>query len=782
MKKEQHYNMVKILSEREEFLVIGLTGRVGSGCSEAADILCSTISDLQMPSIYPGDRGLQNDDERDKRIIVRYFNAHWLEFDLIRVRTIITTFLLSDMSGFCRELLKIKKDSAPGDLKETGKNAIENKLKELKRDIQKLLDSKIDSISKKCFEDIKEYLCNNIIEEMGTGNNISVKYIKTLEYLEEQLEEQKTKEEKKSVTGEENKNTDETARIPDEKERIDYCKLGEMQDNIKELFRYLYRDVLLTKIEINKYDEKRKYCEMVNKALYAVSAIMADKWFYSQECSDIWTQLADIDAKLSNIKEQNLDFYGFVFVHDIMPTMSSVIHEYVTDAGSSNFTGLYQKYGNCIRKFGEVIFDQSKLKKKLDEEQNNDIFAIPRKINRFIKVLRRPFSREFSRPTRVVIDSIKNNFEATYLRDRYSAFYLFAISADESTRIKRLVESSQKSLNIEQIHHIDWNEYSTIGQELYSKYKKGKSVLTKEEMEFCKWIEKEDDIRSDLVRKQAYEDKTHPFFLQGVKSCIEHADVFISNKGVGNRENMLLKRELVRYICLILYPGLVQPTPIERCMQIAFTAKANSGCLSRQVGAVVTDKDYNILSIGWNDVPCGDISCARKNLRDLCKMEDTNAYTRYELDNAAFRKRLPDKRLIDSQIGRLLCGLPLRYCFKDIHTDAKNPMRSRAMHGEEKALENCGKECEGGNLFTTASPCEMCSKKAKDHKIKKIYYIEPYPGISEDQYSNSGDPDNIAVHILFTGAIGRAYTQMYTPLMPHKDILEYLGVKEYLGI
>lgn len=781
MIKEQHYNMVKILSEREEFLVIGLTGRVGSGCSEAADILCSTISDLQMPSIYPGDRGLQNDDERDKRIIVRYFNAHWLAFDLIQVRTIITSFLLSDMSGFCEELLKIERNSAPGDQKEDGENATVKKLGELKAGIEKLLDSKIKSILPKCFDDVKKFIYNNIIEENSIGNDVAKKHIKTLEHLIKQLEEQ-NKKIKEIANYEENEIIYENAQMIDEKAASDYSKLGSMKDEIEELFRYLYKDVLLIIIEKNKYEEKRKYCEMINKALYAVSAIIADKWFHIQKSGDIWTQLADIDIKLSNKRQQDLDFYSFVFVHDIMPAMSSVIHKHLTDIGSANFTGLYQKYGNCIRKFGEIIFDQNKLKEKLNGEQNNDIFAIPRKINRFIKVLRRPFSREFSRPTRVVIDSIKNSFEATYLRDRYSAFYLFAISADESTRIKRLMESSQKSLNLEQIHYIDWNEYSTVGQELYSSYKDDKGVLTKEEKEFCKWIEKEDDIRSDLVRKQAYKDKTHPFFLQDVKSCIENADVFISNKGVGNRANMPLKWELVRYICLIIYPGLVQPTPIERCMQIAFTAKANSGCLSRQVGAVVTDKSHNILSIGWNDVPCGDISCARKNLKDLCKLEDIKAYTHYELENVTFRNRLPDKKLDGSQIGKLLCGLPLRYCFKDIHTEAKNPMRSRSMHGEEKALENCGKECEGGNLFTTASPCEMCSKKAKDHKIKKIYYIEPYPGISEDQYSNSGDPENIAIHILFTGAIGRAYTQMYTPLMPHKDILEYLGVKEYLEI
>lgn len=73
----------------------------------------------------------------------------------------------------------------------------------------------------------------------------------------------------------------------------------------------------------------------------------------------------------------------------------------------------------------------------------------------------------------------------------------------------------------------------------------------------------------------------------------------------------------------------------------------------------------------------------------------------------------------------------------------------------------------------------MCSKNAKNHQIKRIYYIELYPGISETQYSDSGDKSNRAEHILFTGAVGRAYMQMYTPIMPQKDILESLGIYDW---
>ena len=78
-----------------------------------------------------------------------------------------------------------------------------------------------------------------------------------------------------------------------------------------------------------------------------------------------------------------------------------------------------------------------------------------------------------------------------------------------------------------------------------------------------------------------------------------------------------------------------------------------------------------------------------------------------------------------------------------------------------------GQGIEGGILFTTASPCELCSKKAYQLGIKKVFYIDPYPGIAEKQILNSGDR-KIDLS-LFTGAIGKAYHRFYEPFMAYKD-------------
>ncbi|WP_415756933.1 hypothetical protein [Pseudomonas sp. LT1P18] len=81
-------------------------------------------------------------------------------------------------------------------------------------------------------------------------------------------------------------------------------------------------------------------------------------------------------------------------------------------------------------------------------------------------------------------------------------------------------------------------------------------------------------------------------------------------------------------------------------------------------------------------------------------------------------------------------------------------------------------------LFTTASPCELCAKKAYQLGIVKIIYIDPYPGIATDHILSVGAKKPRLE--LFRGAVGRAFYQLYQPLMPYKDELDLLySIKPY---
>jgi dCMP deaminase len=98
------------------------------------------------------------------------------------------------------------------------------------------------------------------------------------------------------------------------------------------------------------------------------------------------------------------------------------------------------------------------------------------------------------------------------------------------------------------------------------------------------------------------------------------------------------------------------------------------------------------------------------------------------------------------------------------------------LHAEENAFLQLAKYgnsgIEGGKLFTTASPCELCSKKAYQLGITDIVFIDPYPGIAIDHVLNVGTrKPNL---IQFYGAVGRGYHQLYEALISYKDELNYL--------
>lgn len=84
--------IARIYGDDDDFIVIGLTGRTGSGCSTAARVLQSARDEIKH-SLFSGETPPSND-ARKGRIILRHFNATWTPFLLIQVRALITTFLL----------------------------------------------------------------------------------------------------------------------------------------------------------------------------------------------------------------------------------------------------------------------------------------------------------------------------------------------------------------------------------------------------------------------------------------------------------------------------------------------------------------------------------------------------------------------------------------------------------------------------------------------------------------------------------------------------------------
>lgn len=419
---------------------------------------------------------------------------------------------------------------------------------------------------------------------------------------------------------------------------------------------------------------------------------------------------------------------------------SSRINEILSSESLIKRNKTLQIIANNLRSTGNPFNDDSK--------NISYIFTIVEIINDLIKAIRDKNDKE---NTEIVIDSLRNPFEIQFFRQRYSAYYTLAI-----------VNASEKTL--------------------------AELKLKIEEREF-------DDF-SKLMNEEHSGSKLKEFYKQNVSFCIQNADIHMCFREIkdfsdyGKEKKQMTASQfswgmqLLKYISLIDHPGIITPSSIERCMQVAYTSKYNSGCISRQVGSVITNENFAIKAVGWNDVPEGLVACNLRNITDLTNdSNDKDAFTPFEKNNINFRKIIDhnyDSELIrkhDNQINsRNIC-----FCFKSIinsYKEGKNQVHTRSLHAEENAFLQLtkygGQGIIGGKLFVTASPCELCSKKAYQLGINEIYYIDPYPGIAKEQILTAGSKDRNPFLNIYDGAIGNAYHWLYEPLLPYKDELDLI--------
>lgn len=396
-----------------------------------------------------------------------------------------------------------------------------------------------------------------------------------------------------------------------------------------------------------------------------------------------------------------------------------------------------QTWGNNIRVYDSIVAPNDRI------QSEHAPSCLARKINQFLKLIRDD-NKTHKKPTLIAIDALRNPYEVLYFRERYSAFYLMSINTTEQIRKQKLFEQGYRNDEITQ-------------------------------------LDKREGEKKDFKSQYTGLD---------IDKCIELSDIHITHDGTEYTNNRKLTNQIITYISLMLHPGLVPPSPIERVMQVAYTAKLNSGCLSRQVGAAVTNEAFSIFSIGWNTVAEGQTPCSLRSLSDLAEKEDQTAYSTYEKQDVKFQNNIKrvvacyGEHRVDLKFHNkdVLNGVSLTYCFKDVHNSKHvtgqiyNQVHTRSLHAEENAFLQLAKYgssgIKGGKLFSTACCCELCAKKAYQLGIKEIYYIDSYPGISQKHILECGD--NRPKMILFHGAVGRAYVSLYNPFLSLKDEIEEL--------
>jgi deoxycytidylate deaminase len=194
--------------------------------------------------------------------------------------------------------------------------------------------------------------------------------------------------------------------------------------------------------------------------------------------------------------------------------------------------------------------------------------------------------------------------------------------------------------------------------------------------------------------------------------------------------------ESARYLNLLLGVKVITPTADERAMYEAHSAARNSACLSRQVGAAITDDAGEVLSVGWNDVPR-----AFGGLYESFGRPDENMYVDHRCWNKGGGKCFNDEEKSDiaGRLTKALIKEGIVPAGKETEVNARlkssTEVRgliefSRAVHAEMHAILNAGHSSgarvKGGKLYVTTYPCHSCARHIIAAGIKEVRFIEPY--------------------------------------------------------
>ena len=317
-----------------------------------------------------------------------------------------------------------------------------------------------------------------------------------------------------------------------------------------------------------------------------------------------------------------------------------------------------------------------------------------------------------------------------YLREKHGTRVLAAlamsrIAAHRNIQTKNETIKAPKTVYIiDQLkHHHEVELFRLVYEELF--YLLG--VFSPQRVRFNHLTKIEQMSGSDalsLIERDRNESaSTHG---QKLEKTIQLSDYFICN-GQDNSSNLFEPAQ--RFLGLVHGKNGITPTRDESGMYAAYSASLKSACLSRQVGAAIANKDGNIISIGWNDVP--------RSGGGLYTSDSTNDQRCFHHRGFCYNDFHKD-RLISSIVDIVGAQLSVTPEIKiklaeliQTETRAGSIIEySRAIHAEMEAIlglaRSQGGTTESATLYTTTFPCHNCARHIIAAGIKRVVYIEPY--------------------------------------------------------
>jgi deoxycytidylate deaminase len=220
---------------------------------------------------------------------------------------------------------------------------------------------------------------------------------------------------------------------------------------------------------------------------------------------------------------------------------------------------------------------------------------------------------------------------------------------------------------------------------------------------------------------------------QTVRDTFPNSDCFLR---IDTDTDSQIEARVERFIKLVLGTNVVTPTRSETAMYLAASAAGNSACLSRQVGAALTDSTGDVVSVGWNDVPRANGGLYMSDPKsDPNSDADHRCWNLHE--GTCFNDR--EKNIIVETVvaelvrSNIISEEKRKQTTATIKENSKLKSLiefSRAVHAEMHAIINAGSmagsKISGGKLFVTTYPCHACARHIVAAGIKEVYYIEPY--------------------------------------------------------
>lgn len=416
-----------------------------------------------------------------------------------------------------------------------------------------------------------------------------------------------------------------------------------------------------------------------------------------------------------------------------------LVHEVKKKLGENmglSYRILMQDFGDNLRRCGNpynYIKTYENSNKGQIETELDTRYILVREAMNFVNILSDSKRSNDKRKFFFIVDAIRNPYEILFLRERFINFYMISLFAEKNIRLDRRDKQ----------FHKDKTSFD------------------------------ENDERDSGSKNTSLE----AIFKQSVTACNKLADMSINNHVFGdsrvdlvekNEEYSLniLQLKIIRCFALIIDKGCTKPRVDEMLMNQAYAMAMKSNCLSRQVGAVVVDKDNYIVGGGWNDVGEGHVSCGLIECKDLKEDRFKKYFTdvlgikelnipefldtlgeKYDKNHCICFKELISLANFGKKKKKLFSDKLMDELHKNLSLEQYDKVSSgidelaklsqkkhencQALHAEENAIIQCtrrgGMGLHDGKIYTTTYPCPLCAKKIMQVGIQEVIYDDPYP-------------------------------------------------------